>query len=157
MRSNDLHLLALPYCDVLLSGLTMVPGSLIPLFDPYHTEYTVAVGLSQVTLVPADDHGVSFLFLDENDDSVRDADEATAGQQVEFGPDLPAIKIRVVSEDGLASHTYTISDLGTRYDANDNGTIDRDEAIAAVADYFAGLISRDEVIAVIALYFSAPG
>ena len=77
-----------------------------------------------------------------------------AGQQVDFSADLPTIKIRVVSEDSLASHTYTIVDLGIRYDANENGVIDRDEAIAAIVDYFNDVISRDEAIGVIRLYFS---
>ena len=44
--------------------------------------------------------------------------------------------------------------LDTPYDRNNNEIIDRDEAIAAVADYFSGVISRDEVLRVIQLYFS---
>ena len=40
------------------------------------------------------------------------------------------------------------------YDANGNGTIERDEVILAIKDYFAGAISRDEVIEVIKFYFS---
>ena len=40
------------------------------------------------------------------------------------------------------------------YDANGNGTIERDEVILAIKDYFAGAISRDEVIEVIKYYFS---
>ena len=31
---NDLDELGLPFCDVLLSGLTVSPGSLVPQFDP---------------------------------------------------------------------------------------------------------------------------
>ena len=41
------------------------------------------------------------------------------------------------------------------YDANNNGTIERDEVIQAIRDYFADVIDRDEVIAVIRLYFSS--
>ena len=40
------------------------------------------------------------------------------------------------------------------YDANDNGTIERDEVILAIKDYFADAISRDEVIEIIKYYFS---
>ena len=47
------------------------------------------------------------------------------------------------------------ADLLTRYDADGNGQIDRDEAIKAVQDYFANRISRDEALEVIRLYFSA--
>ena len=46
-------------------------------------------------------------------------------------------------------------DLLARYDEDGDGTIDRDEAIAAVADYFSGRIGRDEVLEIIRLYFSA--
>ena len=47
----------------------------------------------------------------------------------------------------------TEADLGDRYDADDNGTIDKDEATAAVVDYFGDLISKDALIEVIKLYF----
>ena len=41
------------------------------------------------------------------------------------------------------------------YDTNGDGKIDKDEAIAAVLDYFAGKITKEQVIEVILLYFSA--
>ncbi len=41
-----------------------------------------------------------------------------------------------------------------RYDLNRNGTIDRDEVIQAVSDYFAGKIERDVVIEAVKLYFA---
>ena len=147
--SVDYPHLGQPFCDVLLSGLTMNPGSLIPSFDLYHTEYTAAVGQSRVTAVPANDHNASFLFLDENDGAIADADAALGGHRVEFSVTVPGIKIRVVSEVGQATHGYTVADLGIRYDANDNGLIGRDEAITAIVDYFNYVISRYEVIGVI--------
>ena len=39
-------------------------------------------------------------------------------------------------------------------DKDDNGVIDRDEAIAAAVDYFNGVISKEEAIAVIRVYFA---
>ena len=42
-----------------------------------------------------------------------------------------------------------------RYDVNGNGTIERDEVLKAVADYFGGLISREEVLEVVKLYFGS--
>ena len=84
-----------------------------------------------------------------------DADNTLEGFQVEFGAGVPAIKIRVVSKDNQATHTYTITDLGNRYDANDNGAIERDEVISAIKDYFGDLITREETIEVIKLYFSS--
>ena len=44
--------------------------------------------------------------------------------------------------------------MGDRYDTNNNDSIDRDEVIAAIRDYFDDLISRDDVIAIIRLYFT---
>ena len=150
----DVDELGLPFCDVLLNGLTLTPGSLFPSFDPYHTKYTSAVGRSRVTVAPSRDHNASILLFDENAQVVEDVDGMLEGHQIDFSADLPAVKIRVVSEDSLASHTYTISDLGIRYDTDENGVIDRDEVVAAIIDYFDDRITRDETIAVIRLYFS---
>ena len=108
-----------------------------------------------VTVIPANDHNATFLFLDENDLVLVDDDSSLAGFQVEFGASVPAIKIRVVSQDNQATHTYTVTDLGNRYDANDDRVIQRDEVISAIKDYFGDLITREETIEVIKLYFSS--
>ena len=154
---NDLDELGLPFCDVLLSGLAVSPGSLVPQFDAHRTDYSASVGLSPVTVTldPTNDHGATLQFLDENDAEVADADTALLGFQVEFGAGVPAIKIRVVSQDNQATHTYIVTDLGNRYDANDNGAIERDEVITAIKDYFNDVITREETIEVIKLYFSS--
>ena len=152
---HDLDKVGLPFCDGLLSGLTVSQGSLMPSFDHYHTDYSVAVGWSRITVVPAVDHNVSILILDKNGTAIADADDDLEGHQVDFSADIPAIKIRVVSEGGSATLTYTITDLGIRYDANKNGLIERDEVISAIIDYFADRISLEEVVALIDLYFSS--
>ena len=154
---NDFYELGLPFCDVLLSGLTVSPGSLVPQFDPYRTEYSASVGLAPVTIsvIPTNDHDATFQFLDENDGEVSDADNTLDGFQIEFGAGVPAIKIRVVSQDSQATRTYTITDLGNRYDVNDDRAIQRDEVISAIKDYFGDLITREETIEVIKLYFSS--
>ena len=41
------------------------------------------------------------------------------------------------------------------YDANRNGIIEKDEVLAAIADYFAGLIEKDEVLELVARYLAA--
>ena len=46
--------------------------------------------------------------------------------------------------------------LGIPYDFDGNGGISKDEAIAAVVDYFAGSITKAQTIEVIVLYFSSP-
>ncbi len=48
----------------------------------------------------------------------------------------------------------TLGELGDRYDANNNGIIERDEVITAIRHYFDDRISRDDVIAIIRLYFT---
>ncbi len=55
--------------------------------------------------------------------------------------------------------TVTVTNVGLagmagRYDRDDNGAIDRDEAIAAVVDYFNGVISKEEAIEVVRVYFA---
>ena len=50
--------------------------------------------------------------------------------------------------------TSTLGPLGDRYDANDNGVIERDEVITAIRHYFDDRIDRLEVIAIIRLYFT---
>ena len=40
------------------------------------------------------------------------------------------------------------------YDANGNQTIERDEVVLAIKDYFGGTITRDDVVTVIKLYFT---
>ena len=45
-------------------------------------------------------------------------------------------------------------ELLSEYDANRNESIERNEAIRAVSDYFDGEISKDDVLAVLVLYFS---
>ena len=155
--NNDLDELGLPFCDVLLSGLTVSPGSLVPQFDPGRTGYSASVGLSPVTVtvIPTNDHDATFQFLDDNDLVLVDADRTLAGFQVEFGAGIPGINIRVVSQDNQATHTYTITDLGNRYDVNDDRAIQRDEVISAIKDYFNDVITREEAIEVIKLYFSS--
>ena len=44
-------------------------------------------------------------------------------------------------------------DLFRRYDADENGVIDRDEVLQGVRDYFDGIIGRDEVVGLVQLYF----
>ena len=56
---------------------------------------------------------------------------------------------------GPSTVTVTAGDpLVTRYDANNNGTIDREEIIEAIRDYQDGDLTREEVIRLIRLYSS---
>ena len=44
--------------------------------------------------------------------------------------------------------------VGDPYDLNRNGSIEKDEVLEAVSDYFADLIEKDEVLALVARYFA---
>ena len=152
VAETDLYSIGLPYCDILLSGLTVNPGTLVPTFDPHHTDYTLAVGQSQVTVVPVSDRDATYLFLDENNVAILDADDALEGHQVDFGPEVTAIKIRVVSGDGRATRTYTIAaqttgtctSVGAVANAADNpGLVSDCEALLAARDILAGTATLD--------------
>ncbi len=112
----------------MLSGLAVSLGTLVPAFEPYRTEYSASVGLSPVTVTVAttNDHNATFQFLDNNDVIVGDADNSVADFHVKFGGRVPAVMIRVVSQVIRASHTYIVTDLGNRYDANGDPVIQRD-------------------------------
>ena len=108
VADNDLQDVGLPFCDVLLSGLVIVPGSLIPPFDSDLTDYTAVVGQSRVTVTPTNDHSATVQLLDQDRNEIADADGSLAGHQVDLGTDITMISIRVMSEDGRAIHIYTV-------------------------------------------------
>ena len=61
--------------------------------------------------------------------------------------------------DAMTTVTINVTDEGldNAYDLNEDGTIERDEVIAAIQDYLAGNIERNEVTALIRLYFGNGG
>ena len=62
-EGNDLLSLGLPFCDVLLDDLVVSPGSLSPSFDRYHTDYTVEVTTSIVTILPTNRYNATSQVL----------------------------------------------------------------------------------------------
>ena len=108
VTSNDLADLGLPFCDVLLSGLTINPGELAPQFDPGQTEYTAETSASQVTVTPTNDHNATFQFFDEDDILIPDADGMLQGHQVDVSDGNATIRVIVTSQDTEATHTYVI-------------------------------------------------
>ena len=88
-----------------------------------------------------------------------------AGTILDFETRYSYIVTVTATDSSGATATVTVSitvtdvdlgPLGSRYDADTNEVIDRDEAISAIVDYFNGLITREEAIDVIRLYFSPP-
>ena len=107
VADSDLEDLGLPFCDVLLSGLTVDPGSLTTPFDPYRTEHA-AIGPSRVTVTPVNEHSSTFRYLDEDGGEIADADFSLDGHQIDLGSGFTTVRIMVISQDGQASLIYTV-------------------------------------------------
>ena len=159
LRDHDLAAVGLPFCDVLLSSLSISPGTLTPQFDPYRTEYTAGARSSRTTVMAVNGDGATLRILDVNGADLADADGASAGHQLDLAEGDTTIKVKVVSQDLAADYTYsivvTLDDVISRYDEDGDGAISKDEAIAAVIDYFNGIITKEEAITVIIAYFSS--
>ena len=145
--------------DASLSALTL-SGIDFGTFASGTTSYTaqVANSVSETTVTPTvNQSGASYVI---KLGGVTDADGVVA---LSVGSNV--ITVEVTAEDGETSRTYTVAvtvvvtgsqqSLKSRYDANNDDVIDRDEALAAVVDYFDGLITRDEVLEIVALFFSS--
>ena len=159
LRDHDLAAVGLPFCDVLLSSLSISPGTLTPQFDPYRTEYTAEAASSGTTVMAVNDDGAILRILDVNGADLADADGGSTGHQLDLADGDTTIKVKVVSQDQAAYHTYTIvvalDNVISRYDKDGDGAISKDEAITAVIDYFNGIITKEEAITVIIAYFSS--
>ena len=105
---GDVSRLRLPFCDTLLSGLSISSGALTPAFDAFETSYTSEVSVPQITVTPLNDHGASFRFLDRRYGERADADEALEGFQVDLESSINVIRVWVSSPDEAASHAYNI-------------------------------------------------
>ena len=148
--------------DAALSALTF-SGIDFGTFDSTTTSYTAQVtnSVSQTTVSPTvNDSGASYVI---KLGGVTDADGVVL---LAVGSNL--ITVEVTAEDDSATRTYTVtvtraelSETRTlrqrmmdAYDANDDGVINKYEAITAVLDYFNGDITKEEAIEVVLLYFS---
>ena len=71
-----------------------------------------------------------------------------------------AYTVNLTATDSTGTGAIIIVDIAVaeaafhRYDLNRNGSIEKNEVIAAVADYFLGLIEKDVVLEVVAAYFT---
>ena len=105
---NDLVGLNIPPCDVLLTGLTITPGALVPAFTPVRTSYTAVVGQSQIAIGASHGSGSTLQILDQDGIEIPDAEVSLAGHQIDLVSDITAISLRVVSEGGQGTQHYTI-------------------------------------------------
>ena len=108
VADSDLDEVVVPFCDVLLSDLTISPGSLVPSFDPYHADYIAVTGESRITIVATNGHNATAHIVDQAGDEIPDASDSATGHQVDLSAGVTAVNIRLVSEDGLATHTYAV-------------------------------------------------
>ena len=105
---NDLDMLEIPFCDLVLSSLTVSPGVLEPPFDPYHARYSVTVDEPRITVAVTSAHNVDFQLFDRSFAPIPDADPETVGHQVDLAFGLNRIFLEVTSQDGDATDYYII-------------------------------------------------
>ena len=153
-----------PSTDATLKGL-MLSGVDFGTFDSTTTSYTAqaANSVTQTTVTAAvNDSGASYV--------IKLGGTVDADGVIPLSVGGNVITIEVTSENGDVSRVYTVevtrsepAALGTtgqrledRYDANNNGTIEKVEVIAAINDYLFGegdeAISKSDVIKLINLY-----
>ena len=153
-----------PSTDAALSALTLT-GIDFGTFASGTTSYTalVANGVTETTVTLTVNHsGASYV--------IKLGGRVDADGVIPLSVGGNVITIEVTSENGDVSRVYTVevtrsepAALGTtgqrledRYDANNNGTIDKAEVIEAINDYLFGAgdeaISKAEVIELINLY-----
>ena len=101
---NDLFLLDLPFCDVLLSGLTITPGELTPQFDPYHSEYFAMVSSPHVRLVLTNEHEATIGYYDRSGYLIENA-VGTLELGLELASGVTIGRFWVDSQDGQASYS----------------------------------------------------
>ena len=149
-----------PSTDATLSALTL-SGVDFGTFDSTTLSYTAQVGnsVTETTVTATVNHsGASYVI---KVGGVTDADGVVA---LSVGSNV--ITVEVTAEDDSITRTYTVTvtraepleplqqRMMDSYDANDDGVINKDEAITAVLDYFDGDITKEEAIEVIILYFN---
>ena len=108
IENNDFGRLRLPFCDVLLSGLVVSPGSLNPPFGPYRTDYTAEVSAPIITILATGGHNATLRVLGQDDHELEDTEVALPGIQIGAGAAFTRITVKVVAADGEATHGYTI-------------------------------------------------
>ena len=97
--------------DATLSALTL-DGTPVPGFGPDTLDYAVTVpaGTTRVTVEPTvNERGALVAFLDADDAALDDADDVTAGHQVDLEAGANVIKVQVTPGDRGTTTTYTVT------------------------------------------------
>ena len=145
------------------------PAPVAPKFDDgFRTEREVPENAvsgdpigNPVDATHVDDLAISY-SMSGTDAALFNVDEDTGQIRVKEGVNLTlgsthTVNLTATDSAGFGAlitvNITVIEAVHHPYDANGNGIIDRDEVLAAVADYFAGDIEKDVVIEIIKLYF----
>ena len=105
---SDLDDVTVPFCDVLLSGLSISPGTLTPRFGAYVTNYFASTTATEVTVTPSNAHSATFEFLDSSGTTLDDDNDGVSGHQVDVAGGAMILTVKVVSQDRQAENLYTI-------------------------------------------------
>ena len=120
-------------------------------------------------LVARDPNGDALAYtLDGDDQQFFNLNPETGQLRVKVSLDYEtgssySLVVRVADGQGAGDSiavTIAVVNVGLdgsvgQYDKDDNGVIDRDEAIAAAIDYFNGVISKEHAVAAIVAYFDS--
>ena len=103
----------------------------------------------------------AFFTIDESSGQIKVA----PGPTLDYGAGRHTYTVEVTARNIFGSTATTrvtitvtsavLGRLGSKYDADHNEVIDRDEVLAAIADYFNGRISLEDVLELVKLYFAS--
>ena len=121
--------------------------------DPEGTEVTWSLGGDDAGAFTVSGAGVLAFNAPPDYEAPADADTDNVYQVMLQATDLKGMM-------GMLHMVVSVTDvenegIWTRYDFNNNGLIERDEALAAVVDYFADLITKQQALEVVSLYFAS--
>ena len=92
-----------------LTGLTINPGTLTPMFSSSHLSYNVpdvGYGTHLITITAAPESGAEVSFLDSSNSVLVDLNDMTEGQQVSLKIGSTTVKVRVAK--GGVTQDYTL-------------------------------------------------
>ena len=132
------------------TGEGEVVGALVAATSPSGGALTYALGGADAAL----------FAIDAGTGQIR----VGAGTMLDYEADENGYEVTVTATDSSGASatvavTITVTNvdlpgMANDYDADKNETIDRDEAIAALADYFSGVITQEEALEILQFYFA---
>ena len=122
----------------------------------YYAAVDVGVDMIEVRAVADSDDATMSVMYGASDTVVT---PVAGGYSIPLTAGENTIKVVVTAEDGTTTATYTVIVTSAQlalfdtYDVNDNGRIDKSEALKAIDDYLEhGTITKDQVLEIINLY-----